>query len=157
MWGAGMDPITAITAAVIAGATAAASDTASQVIKDAYKGLKTLLVDGYKLVSTALLEKEPTDPTYQKAVENELKKNAAIANDKAVLEKSQAVHDALRAEPSAQLVAWGVDIKHIEAAGNFIAERISGIGGGFRAESVKSGGDVRFSDIAGGGGSPGKA
>ena len=146
-----MDPITAITAAVTAGATAAASDTASQVIKDAYKGLKTLLVDGYKIVSTALLEKKPTNPAYQKAVEDELKENAAIANDKAVLEKSQAVHDALRAEPAAHLAAWGVDIKHIEAAGSFIAERISGSGGGFRAELLRSGGDVRFSDIAGGG------
>jgi len=151
-----MEPISAITAALVAGATAAASGTASQAVKDAYQGLKTLRVDGYKLVSTALLEKKPSNPAYQKAVEDELKENSGIANDKAVLEKSQAVHDALREEPPAQLVAWGVDIKNIEAAGNFIAERISGVGGGFRADSVKSGGDVRFSDIAGGGGRPGK-
>src|SRR5271170_3745464 len=58
---------------------------------------------------------------------------------------------ALRKESPAQLSAWGVDIKNIEAAGNFIAERISGSGGGLRSESLKAGGDVRLSDISGGG------
>ena len=93
-----MEPISAITAALVAGATAAASGTASQAVNDAYQGLKTLLVDGYKLVSTALLEKKPSNPAYQKAVEDELKESAAVVNDKAVLEKTQAVHDALRKE-----------------------------------------------------------
>jgi hypothetical protein len=151
-----MEPISAITAALVAGATAAASGTASQAVKDAYQGLKTLLVEGYMLVSTALLEKRPSNPAYQKAVEDELKESAAVVNDKSVLEKTQAVHDALRKESPAQLSAWGVDIKNIEAAGNFIAERISGSGGGLRSESLKAGGDVRLSDISGGGSSPGK-
>ncbi len=147
-----MEPISAITAALIAGATAAASGTASDAVKDAYQGLKTLLMDGYKIASTALLEKKPTSPTYRGAVEDELKESAAaITDDKSVLEKTQALHDALRKEPPVQLVAWGVDIKNIEAAGNFIAQRISGSGGGFRAESMKIGGDVRLSDITGGG------
>jgi hypothetical protein len=151
-----MEPISAIMAALIAGATAAASDTASKAVKDAYQGLKTLLVDGCKIVSTALLEKMPGDPDYRRALENELKKSAGVATDKAVLEKSQAVHDALRKELPAQLASWGVDIRNIEAAGNFIAERISGTGGGLRSESLIAGGDVRLSDISGGASSPGK-
>ena len=38
-----MEPITLIIGALAAGATAAAKDTASQVVKDAYGGLKTLI------------------------------------------------------------------------------------------------------------------
>ena len=38
-----MDPITLIIGALAAGATAAAKDTASQAVKDAYAGLKTLI------------------------------------------------------------------------------------------------------------------
>ena len=38
-----MEPLTLILGALAAGATAAAKDTASQAIKDAYAGLKTLI------------------------------------------------------------------------------------------------------------------
>ena len=38
-----MEPITLIIGALAAGATAAAKDTAGQVVKDAYAGLKTLI------------------------------------------------------------------------------------------------------------------
>jgi hypothetical protein len=114
------------TAVLIAGATAAASDTASQAVKDAYRGLKTLLAEDYKIASTALLEKNPTNPTYQKVVEDELKENAAVASDKWVLEKTKVVQDALRREPPARLAAWGIDIKQLEAGGRIVVERIAG-------------------------------
>ncbi len=148
-----MEPLSAIMAALIAGATAAASDTASLAVKDAYQGLKTLLADGYKIVSTALLEKKPTNPTYQKAVEDELKENAGVADDKAVLEKTKAVQDALRKEPPAQLAAWGIDIKELESGGSIIAERIAG---GIVGDKWKATSDIRFSDVTGGGPQPGK-
>ena len=151
-----MDPVSAIAAALIAGATAAATDTASQAIKDAYQGLKTLLVDGYKMASAALLEKKPSHPAYQQAVEEELKDNPRLAEDKAVLEKAKAVQDALALAPPAQLAAWGVDIKKVEAVGSFIAERIAGTSGGLRIEELKTGGDVKLSDIVGGA-PPGKS
>jgi hypothetical protein len=152
-----MDPLSAIAAALIAGATAAASETASLAVKDAYQALKMALVDGYKFASAFLLEKKPSNRAYRQAVEDEMKDSPGIADDKAVLEKAKAVQDALSHEPPAQLAAWGVDIGKIEAAGNVIAERISGSEGGFRAESIKAGGDARFSDISGGTPASGKA
>jgi hypothetical protein len=148
-----MEPVSAITAALIAGATAAASETASQAVKDAYQALKAVLIGGYKVVSTALLEKKPSSPEYQRAVENELKENAAIADDKAVLEKTKAVQDALLKEPPAQLVAWGIDLKKLETGGSIIAERIVG---GIHGEEWKAEKDVHFSDISGSGGGSGK-
>ena len=141
-----MEPLSAIMAALIAGATAAASDTASLAVKDAYQGLKTLLAEGYKIVSTGLLEKKPTNPTYQKAVEDELRENAAIADDKAVLEKTKAIQDALRKEPAAQLAAWGIDIKELETGGSIIAERIAG---GIKGDKWKAAKDITLRDVSG--------
>jgi hypothetical protein len=145
-----MDPVSAIAAALIAGATAAASDAASQAIKDAYQGLKTLLVDGYKFVSTSLLDKNPSDPAFRHAVETELASSASIGSDRAVLEKTQSLQQALQAAPEAQLAAWGVDVKKINASHDFIASKISGTGGGLRIEEITAGNDVRLSDITGG-------
>jgi hypothetical protein len=59
-----MDPVTLIVSALIAGAASAAQDTASNVVKDAYTSLKTLLQNRYqgkRSVETALAELE-TDP-----------------------------------------------------------------------------------------------
>jgi hypothetical protein len=145
-----MEPVSAITAALVAGATAAASETASQAVKDAYQALKAVLIGGYKIVSTALLEKKPSSPEYQRAVENELKENAAIADDRAVLEKTKAVQDALLKEAPAQLAAWGIDLKKLEAGGSIIVERITG---GVHGEAWKAEKDVHLSDITGGSGS----
>ncbi|MBY5389623.1 hypothetical protein [Rhizobium leguminosarum] len=148
-----MDPISAITAALIAGATAAATGVASEAVTDAYRALKTVLVDVYKLASTALLEKKPSNPAYQQAVANELKDSPQIANDQVVLEKTQAVQLALREAPPEQQAAWGIDINELEAGGHIIAERIAGE---VRGEKWKATGDARFSDI-GQGRAPGKS
>ncbi len=64
-----MDPISLIEAALVAGAAASAKDTASQAIKDAYSGLKTLLnrlfVDKPK-AQIILDEHEADHKTYEK-------------------------------------------------------------------------------------------
>jgi hypothetical protein len=145
-----MDPLSAIVGALVAGATAAASETASQAIKDAYQGLKAILVDTYKLASASLLEKKPSNTAYQVAVQEELKEHPAVAEDPAVLAKAKAVQETLSQASPDQLAAWGVDIGKLEAAGDVIAERISGTAGGFRADDLKAGGSVRLSDITGG-------
>jgi hypothetical protein len=144
---ADMEPLSAITAALIAGATAAASETASQAVKDAYQALKKVLIDGYKIGSTALLEKKPSSPVYRQAFEDELKENAAVADDRAVLEKTKAVQEALLNELPAQLAVWGIDIKKLEAGGSLIVERIAG---GIHGDEWKAEKDIHLSDISGG-------
>ena len=56
-----MEPITLILTALVAGATAAAKDTAGQAIKDSYTGLKGLIkqrfADKDKADSAAILDK----------------------------------------------------------------------------------------------------
>ncbi|MGO7769828.1 hypothetical protein ACC736_32855 [Rhizobium ruizarguesonis] len=145
-----MDPVTAIVGALVAGATAAASGVAGDAVKDAYQGLRTVLIDSYKFVSASLLEKKPTDRAFQSAVESELRENPAIVNDEQVLNHVQAVQEALKSVPPEQLAAWGVDVKEIIAAKDVIADQITGTAGGLRSERIQAGGDVRLTNISGG-------
>lgn len=140
-----MDPVSAIVGALIAGATAAASETAATAVKDAYQGLKAVLVDGYKLLSASLLEKKPTSAAYREAVADEVKAEPRIADDPTVLERAKAVHDALRQERPETLSALGIDIRELEAGGNLIVERIQG---GVRGDKWTAENDVRLSDIS---------
>lgn len=145
-----MDPISAITAAIVAGAVAAASETAEKGVKDAYAGLKTILIDTYKFVSTKLLDANPTDPDTKAAVRDEIARNPEIVNDHAVLEQAMAIQGQLQKETPEQIAAWGIDIKEVEAAGDVIVARVSGTGGGMLVGKIKSGGNISLTDITGG-------
>jgi hypothetical protein len=64
-----MDPVSLIEAALVAGAAASTQDTASQAVKDAYAGLKTLLsrLFAEKPKAQVILDEHEVDPeTYEK-------------------------------------------------------------------------------------------
>lgn len=64
-----MDPVSLIEAALVAGAAASSKDTASQVVKDAYAGLKTLVSRLFadKPKAQVILYEHEADPqTYEK-------------------------------------------------------------------------------------------
>lgn len=145
-----MDPVSAIVGALVAGATAAASGVAQDAVKDAYRALRQVLVDSYKLVSASLLEKKPSDPAFQSAVESELRDNPAVADDTEVLSRVEAVQKALKEAPAEQLQAWGIDVKDIIAGRDVIIDHIAGKNGGLRGNNLQAGRDVRLSNIAGG-------
>jgi hypothetical protein len=114
-----MNPVvSALVDTLVAGARAAASETASQATKDAYQDLRTILVDGYGLVSTQVLEKNPSSEEYQEALREELKGHPAIADDETVLKKASAVRDALGSESSETSVSLGVDISNADQDGS---------------------------------------
>ncbi|AZO27608.1 hypothetical protein [Mesorhizobium sp. M1B.F.Ca.ET.045.04.1.1] len=142
-----MDPVSAILGALVAGATAAGSEVGSLALKEAYQGLRTILVDTYKVVSTALLEKKPSNTAYQGAVQDELRAIPEIANDPDLLKQAKAVQEAVSAMPADQVTALGIDIETLTSQGNLIAERIHG---GIRGKSWSAAGDIRFSDVNGG-------
>ena len=58
-----MEPISLIIAALIAGATAAAKDTAEKGVKDAYEGLKALIKNKFKddTFGQAMVDAKPED------------------------------------------------------------------------------------------------
>src|SRR5712692_2711178 len=64
-----MDPVSLIEGALVAGAAASAKDTASQAVKDAYSGLKTLLgrLFAERPKAQVILDEHEADPeTYEK-------------------------------------------------------------------------------------------
>jgi hypothetical protein len=104
-----MDPVSLIVAALVAGAAAGGKDVASSAVKDAYNGLKALLVKRFRkkpapqpsataesrLDPVAVLEAHETEPAkWTASLEDALRDNAAdqdedvLAAAKALLEKA---------------------------------------------------------------------
>lgn len=91
-----MDPVTLILTALASGAKAALTDTAGQLIKDAYAGLKSLVIE--KLGAKAkrseaeyLVSKLETSPDATKLLLEEELKKLELAKDSAIVEASNKV------------------------------------------------------------------
>jgi hypothetical protein len=144
-----MDPVSAIIGALIAGATAAMKETASQAVKDAYAGLKRILIDTYSIHSIGLVEKKPNNAAFRQAAESELKDSAALA-DRQVMEHALAVLTAaLRDLANVSAGGYGIDAETIKAGQNLLIERVSGGHIGIRAGTIEAGGDMTLRDIQG--------
>jgi len=135
-----MDPISIIVSAVVAGATAALKDTAGQVVRDSYAGLKQLLRDRYRGASVELLEQDPGSQSRELVLKEDLQK-ADAGKDEELLRRAQAVLDAIERQPPEQAAALGVDLERVKAA-NIRAKEIVAAGTGFRARDTEASGDI---------------
>lgn len=139
----------AIVAALVAGATAAAHDTASQTVKDIYAGLKGLLAG--RLSSLTTLEIDPSDEDFQKAAAKELAKKQLTA-DEQILVKARELLAAAAAAPPEQLATAEIDLQRLKAAsdvivkdiashGSFVAQDITSEAGRIEIAGIRIGGD----------------
>jgi hypothetical protein len=88
-----MDPVSVVLAALAAGATAAAQDTASQAVKDAYAGLKALVKKRFEKkpqAEMALAEYENDQDTWEKPLQKSLVETGAD-QDEALVQQAQQV------------------------------------------------------------------
>jgi hypothetical protein len=86
-----MDPVSLIVAALAAGASTALKDTAAEAVKDAYKGLKSLLQRklGDKPAAQVVIDKHEESPdVWEKPLEAEIKQSG-IADDEEVVKAAQ--------------------------------------------------------------------
>jgi hypothetical protein len=86
-----MDPISLILGALAAGATASLQETAGQAVKDAYAGLKALLIRKFEnkpVANTALEEHEKQPEVWEKPLEQALKE-ANADQDEDVVQAAQ--------------------------------------------------------------------
>ena len=154
-----MDPITVtIVSALAAGAAAAAKDVATDVIKDAYAGLKRLIIDRYQRAApfADAVEADPASEPEQKVLGKQLDQAGAPEDDdlkaaaQALLkyatgqysEQSQALLnelESLRSEPRAAAM---FDFDRLRAARNFELD-IEGIGQVLRAGDATFEGDFK--------------
>jgi len=110
-----MEPIGMIIGALVMGMTAVAKDVGGQIVKDAYAGLKRVIVDRYSRAgSIAAMEEDPSSDTQRKALTETLTK-AGLATDAEVLGKAKELSQALAKVPREALTAAGVRIGELEA------------------------------------------
>jgi hypothetical protein len=87
-----MEPTSLILAALAAGAAAAAKDTASQAIKDAYAGLKALVQKRFAdkpEAETALAQHEKKPDVWKEPLKDALTENGAIKDEEIIRQAQQ--------------------------------------------------------------------
>jgi hypothetical protein len=108
-----MDPITLAVTAVVLGASAGLSETASQVVRDAYTSLKALL--NGRDVDVSAVERRPESPTQRAALTETLTDAPQLVDDE-ILAAARAVTEAVAAHEPAAGPAMGVDLERVRAA-----------------------------------------
>ena len=86
-----MDPVTVIVSALVAGAAAGAKDTASQAVKDAYNGLKTLIqkrFSGKPEAEMALAQHEKKPEVWEAPLKDALA-DTGVDKDQAILQSAE--------------------------------------------------------------------
>ncbi len=88
-----MEPISLIIAALVAGATAAAKDTAEKTVKDAYEGLKTLIKRKFEGDSLAqgLVDAKPEEIKQVEGLLKDKISKAGIDRDEEVLKVAEEI------------------------------------------------------------------
>src|SRR2546422_1417927 len=150
-----MEPVTLLLTALAVGAKAALQDTASAAVKDAYSGLKALIVGKFgKKASLDSLEQKPESKAKQAAAEEDLV-DVGAATDTEVMAKAQEVVSAVERDDPATGKAMGVDFKGITAeflkVGNIRSE-----GTGARLRESHFTGGITLGDVTAGKTDPSK-
>jgi hypothetical protein len=158
MEGEAMDPITLIVTALALGAAAGVQETAGQVVKDAYAGLKALVKRKYERVSVEVLENDPADETRQAIVKTDLEK-AAARQDEELLRQAQSLILLVGQHAPESAAAIQINLKEAEVAASVRLEELvaTGTKADVRvdAEKAKVGGDFEMKGVrASGGGNP---
>jgi hypothetical protein len=144
-----LDIASAILTAIVAGGTASAKDTASQAIKDAYAGLRRLLVDVYKLTTVKSLDRDPKSSKARSEVIEEVSKSAVLS-DKRILESLQNLTAALEKESPARLADWDINLGNIVSARNVLIEKFEAEGSIDIGDIEAKSGDVILRDLRAG-------
>lgn len=142
------DPITLLVGVLAAGATAAAKDVVSQAVKDAYNGLKTLIVSKYESkpnvgASLQILEAKPDSSDIQGVVEKALQE-AGVDQDEEIQTKTEELRTKLEQE---NLLPQTVYQGKVEGSGA-LAQGKGAVAAG--AGGIAVGGNVQGSVKAGG-------
>jgi hypothetical protein len=143
-----MEPLTSVVTALAAGAAAAFQSTAEQVVKDSYAILKGLIQRKYAQVSLDQLEANPGSKSRQGVVEEDLAAVKADQDDE-VLQKAQALLEAIQRQAPEAAAAIGVDLKEIEGA-SLAIRRVTASGTGVKVEQGKFSGNITIEDVQAG-------
>lgn len=99
-----MDPVGVILTALAAGATTAAKDTASQAVRDAYTGLRTLIQKRFAnkpKAEQALAEYETNEEMWQKPLQESLAETGAD-RDETIIRQAKHVLQLVKTQQASQ-------------------------------------------------------
>jgi hypothetical protein len=123
-----MDPfITSFVGALAAGVVAAAKDTATQAVKDAYAGLRRYVKDRYTTVQLEGLDQNPESKGQRLVVQEKLEK-AGADKDPELPQLLKQFVEALKAQAPDAGKTVGVDLENIQAAIDVQIRRVGGDG-----------------------------
>jgi hypothetical protein len=144
-----MDPVTVtIVSAFAAGAAAAAKDIATSAVRDAYAGLKRLIVDRYERAAPSAedVEEAPVSQARHVVLAEKLDQAGASGDEelKAAAQALLAALEGLREEARAAALfdfdklraARNFQLKNIKTTGTVIKAREANFGGDFTAEGI---------------------
>ena len=122
-----MDPLSALLAAIVAGAIEAAKPTAAQLVKDTYNGLKGLIARKLGKAATQIssVEEKPESAGRQQVLKEELEE-ASVDKDAEVMQAVQALVDALKQHAPASVS----NITNIESGGGLLNTGTINVGQG---------------------------
>ncbi|MFC9896428.1 hypothetical protein ACFVMC_22300 [Nocardia sp. NPDC127579] len=134
--------------AVAVGAVAGVSDTAKQVVVDAYQKLKELVTGRVGSAGVESIERQP-DSAPRRAVLVEDLQRAGADGDTDLLAAAQALIAAVRAHEAAAGAAVGVDLEQVTGAALRIRE-VTSTGTGVRVTHSTFQGDIEIGTVRAG-------
>ena len=136
-----MDPISAIVAALVAGTVEAAKPTAVQAVKDAYSGLKALIVRKFSGASTPLqsVEEKPASETRQSALKEELA-DSGIDRDAEIASALQQLVATLQQHAPQSVTHFAATVDGINVQGTTFHGTANIAGGALVQGTVNTGG-----------------
>lgn len=119
-----MDPLTTILSALVAGAAAAAKPLAGEIVKDAYRAIRSFVQARYGKVSLAQLEESPESKPRRDVVAEDLVK-AGADKDTELLRHAKALLEAIVASSAGSTNVFGLDLEKIKARSMTLQDIVS--------------------------------
>jgi hypothetical protein len=145
-----MDPISAIAGALVAGASAAATDVASDAVKETYDSLKRLIATRFKRkAAIEMVEETPQSPAARDALNGALRE-AKVDRDPDVMKLAEALAAALKDIGADKLQRASIKIGDVDGYRDAIVRGLTAAGDIDVGNVIARSGDAIVSNITAG-------
>jgi hypothetical protein len=146
----GVDPISIVVAALVAGASAGLTDTVAGAIRDAYGGLKGLLLKRFPGLDVSAVERMPASEHKRESLKEDLAAMGGVSSsDSELLDAAERLVQAVKSNAPEAAAAVGVDLKEVEA-GALRIRSVRSSGTGVRVEQGLFHGDIEIGGVQAG-------
>jgi hypothetical protein len=141
-----MDPISAVVAALAAGAAAGLKPAAEQAVKDAYGGLKAFIQRKWKQVDVGQIEANPASEARRAVVKEDLAGTDA-GTDRELLTLADTLLKVVAEHAPEVATSVGVKLEDIKAGGALRIRDVEAAGVAVDVKKADIQGDIDISDV----------